>query len=57
MAERPPSIDDPVARVDWLRAQIRENEHRYFDLDDPVLSDAEFDALVRELRSAGGAAP
>src|SRR5207248_2713013 len=46
-----PSSDDPVARIDWLRAQIREHEHRYFDLDDPIVSDAEFDALVLELRS------
>src|SRR5215831_9366819 len=57
MAERPPSVDDPVARIDWLRAEIRENEHRYFDLDDPVLSDAEFDALVRELRALEEAHP
>jgi DNA ligase (NAD+) len=47
----PPSIDDPVARIDWLRAEIRENEHRYFDLDQPTISDADFDALVRELRA------
>jgi len=25
MATPPPSIDDPVARIDWLRAEIREN--------------------------------
>jgi DNA ligase (NAD+) len=47
----PPSIDDPVARIDWLRAEIREHEHRYFDLDEPTISDADFDALVRELRA------
>ena len=51
MATPPPSIDDPVARIDWLRAEIRENEHRYFDLDEPAISDADFDALVRELRA------
>src|SRR5256885_1642776 len=51
MATKPPTVDDPVARIDWLRAQIREHEHRYFDLDDPIVSDAEFDALVLELRS------
>ena len=51
MATPPPSIDDPVARIDWLRAEIRENEYRYFDLDEPSISDADFDALVRELRA------
>jgi DNA ligase (NAD+) len=51
MATPPPSIDDPVARIDWLRAEIRENEHRYFDLDEPTISDADFDALVVELRA------
>ena len=51
MATPPPSIDDPVARIDWLRAEIRENEHRYFELDEPAISDADFDALVRELRA------
>src|SRR5262249_57022984 len=48
---KPPSIDDPVARVDWLRSEIREHEHRYFDLDTPTISDADFDALVRDLRA------
>ena len=51
MAKPPPSIDDPVARIDWLRAEIREHEHRYFDLDEPTITDADFDALVRELRA------
>jgi DNA ligase (NAD+) len=51
MATPPPSIDDPVARIDWLRVEIRAHEHRYFDLDDPTITDAEFDALVRELRA------
>ncbi len=46
-----PSPDDYVARIDWLRAQIREHNHRYFDLDEPVVSDADYDALVRELRA------
>jgi len=32
-----------------LSAQITENRHRYYVLDAPVISDAEFDALMREL--------
>jgi DNA ligase (NAD+) len=50
MAVAPPP-DDYVARTDWLRAQIRDANHRYHDLDDPVISDVEYDELVRELRA------
>jgi DNA ligase (NAD+) len=37
------------ARVEKLRAQIDEANHRYYVLDDPALTDAEFDTLLREL--------
>jgi DNA ligase (NAD+) len=46
-----PTPDDYVARVDWLRAQIREHNRRYYDLDDPIITDADYDALVLELRA------
>ena len=36
-------------RVEKLRAQIDAANHRYYVLDDPALTDAEFDALLREL--------
>jgi DNA ligase (NAD+) len=36
--------------VTELRQLIDYHNHRYFDLDDPEVSDAEFDALMRELR-------
>ncbi len=42
--------DDPAARAEELRRRIREANHRYFVLDAPDLSDAEYDALTRELR-------
>jgi DNA ligase (NAD+) len=38
-------------RVEELRSQIAYHEHRYFVLDQPEISDAEFDALVNELRA------
>src|SRR5206468_3113878 len=38
-------------RVDELRAQILYHERLYFEKDAPEISDAEFDALVRELRA------
>jgi DNA ligase (NAD+) len=37
-------------RIDELRNQIREHNHRYYILDDPVVSDAQFDVLLKELR-------
>lgn len=42
--------DDARARAEALRAEIEYHNERYFGQDDPVISDAEFDALVRELR-------
>ncbi|MGC2361467.1 MAG: NAD-dependent DNA ligase LigA [Candidatus Cybelea sp.] len=38
-----------AARADELRAQIEEANYRYYALDDPQITDAEFDALLREL--------
>ena len=43
--------DDPVARMEELRALISYHNDRYHRLDDPEISDADFDDLVRELRS------
>ena len=39
-----------AARVDELRAQVAHHNERYHTLDDPEISDADYDALVRELR-------
>ena len=36
-------------RISELRAQIREHNHRYYVLNEPVVSDATFDQLLREL--------
>ena len=37
-------------RVEELRKQIEYHNYRYHVLDDPIVSDAEYDALMRELR-------
>ena len=37
-------------RIEELRRQIREHEHRYYVLGQPVISDYEFDQLMRELQ-------
>ncbi len=41
----------PPERVEELRAQIEHHNRRYHELDDPEVSDAEYDELVRELRA------
>jgi len=40
----------PLERLTSLAAAVRYHQHRYYVLDDPELSDAEFDALFRELQ-------
>ncbi len=37
-------------RIEELRNQIREHEYRYYVLDQPTISDYEFDQLMRELQ-------
>ncbi|WP_448545512.1 NAD-dependent DNA ligase LigA [Roseiflexus sp.] len=49
--------DDLTRRVEALREQIRYHNYRYYVLDEPVISDAEYDALMRELRALEAAHP
>ena len=44
MTKKPPQKD-----VDALRREIEHHNYRYHVLDDPTLSDAEYDALMRRL--------
>lgn len=39
-----------LKKIDSLRNKIRHHEHRYYVLDDPEISDAEFDKLINELK-------
>lgn len=55
MARR--SDGDLAARAERLRRSIHHHDHRYHVLDDPEIGDAEFDALVRELRALEAAHP
>jgi DNA ligase (NAD+) len=43
--------------IDTLRDQIRHHEYRYYVLDDPEISDAEFDRLMNELKKLEAAHP
>ncbi len=42
---------DVQRRIDALRDKIRYHEHRYYVLDDPELSDVEFDQLMLQLKA------
>lgn len=37
-------------RIEELRSQLRRHEHLYYVMDSPVISDAEYDALMNELK-------
>ena len=44
-------------RIRELREQIDHHNYRYYVLDDPEVSDAQFDAMLRELQSLEAANP
>jgi DNA ligase (NAD+) len=44
-------LADAKLRVEELRAEIEHHRYRYHVLDDPEVADAEYDDLMRELRS------
>ena len=47
----------PAARAAELRAQIAQHDYRYYVLDEPQVSDAEYDGLMQELRALEAAHP
>jgi DNA ligase (NAD+) len=50
MKSPPRQANQSVAnRIEKLRKEIREHDHRYHDLAEPTISDAEYDRLLREL--------
>jgi DNA ligase (NAD+) len=48
---------DVAARITRLRREIEHHDYRYHTLDDPEISDAEYDRLVRELQALEAAHP
>ncbi len=43
-------MKDPAGEVERLRDDLRRHEHLYYVLDQPAISDAEYDVLMRRLR-------
>ncbi|HUY21934.1 MAG TPA: NAD-dependent DNA ligase LigA [Acidimicrobiales bacterium] len=56
MAEVPSAASD-ARRAEELREQIAFHDERYYQLDAPEIADADYDALVRELRAIEDAHP
>jgi DNA ligase (NAD+) len=50
-------MESPAQEVARLRAEVDHHNQRYHQLDDPEISDAEYDALVRRLRALEEAHP
>ena len=50
-------MSDLRQRMADLAGQVRTHRHRYYVLDQPTVSDAEYDALERELRDLEAAHP
>jgi DNA ligase (NAD+) len=44
------NLDEVRARIERLRAEINHHNYRYYVLDSPEISDAEYDELMRELK-------
>ncbi len=46
-----PDLDPPAGKIEKLRNAISHHQYRYYVLDEPEISDPEFDSLFRELQS------
>ncbi|MDE0632340.1 MAG: NAD-dependent DNA ligase LigA [Caldilineaceae bacterium] len=46
-----PDMDHPAGKIEKLRNAVSHHQYRYYVLDEPEISDAEFDSLFRELRT------
>src|SRR5689334_15455144 len=43
-------MKDPAREIEELREELRRHEHLYYVLDQPEISDADYDALMRRLQ-------
>src|SRR5712671_6065116 len=53
----PKPLQSQSDEIEVLRDQIRHHEHRYHVLDDPEISDADFDLLMQQLKKIEAAHP
>src|SRR5579884_4355855 len=44
-------MKDPAREIEALREELRRHEHLYYVLDQPEISDAEYDQLMRRLQA------
>ena len=49
--------DSPQQRASWLRQEIERHNQAYYQKDTPLITDAEYDALFRELQALESAHP
>jgi DNA ligase (NAD+) len=57
MGDRNNPHSDPASRAEELRAELRRHEHLYYVLDTPEITDAQYDALMNELKHLEAAHP
>jgi DNA ligase (NAD+) len=50
-------VTSVAKKIDALREKLRHHEHLYFVLDAPEISDAQYDAMMRELKALEAAHP
>jgi DNA ligase (NAD+) len=48
---RPPRAEVPAARIAALREQLAGHDYRYYVLDEPTISDSDYDGLMQELKA------
>src|SRR6516165_5128831 len=46
-----PASKDVQQKIEALRDKVRHHEHRYYVLDSPEITDAEFDRLMNQLKA------
>src|SRR4249919_1196175 len=52
-----PAVKDAEKKIDSLREKIRHHEYLYYVLDQPSISDQEFDQLMQQLKDLEAANP
>src|SRR5947209_8032378 len=50
-------MKDPAREIETLREELRRHEHLYYVLDQPEISDADYDELMRRLQALEGEHP